>query len=128
MYADRAIYTIRHSALLRKDAEIGHGDLTEKTFWSMGSRILTEAAAKGENVAIIFAAAESEGPLLWWATIDDIETDRGDDRPLTRCRYSNLRPVEPPRSLSSLTLLTGKRLSDKFIRPYALVRTPDFVG
>ena len=46
----------------------------------------------------------------------------------TRYSFTDLRRIEPPRPLSALRLSsTGNPLSDNYIRPYAICRTPDFL-
>jgi hypothetical protein len=129
MLADRCIYTMRHSRSLAEDAGRGHGELVERAPWVTGSRLFGEASASGLRLPIVFSAADVDSGLIYYATITDVVVEDADDsgRRTTRCTYEGVRPIDPPRRLSELTLVTGKPLSDKYIRPYAICRTPSFI-
>jgi hypothetical protein len=122
------IYTILHSDTLRRQAaDGGRGELTEHKAWKMGSQLRAEAERSGEQMPIVFADADGYIGLCYWATIDNIEVDY--ERRQTTCRYSNLREITPPKQLSALRLKNGnRRLSDDFIRPYAICHTPSFLA
>jgi hypothetical protein len=120
-----SIYTMKHSAKLREEAaNNARGRLVEKKSWTTGNQLWTEANKEGQRLPLIFSAAEADSGLIYWAYVDDITvTDDG-----TACVYSELRPITPPRPLSSLRLKsTGRPLSDSYIRPYAICETPDFL-
>jgi hypothetical protein len=130
MFADYCIYTMRHSTSLAEDARRGNGELVERAPWVTGSRLFGEASASGLRLPIVFSAADIDSGLIYYATITDVVVEDADDggRRTTRCTYEAVQPIDPPRHLSELTLATGKPLSDQYIRPYAICRTPSFIG
>ena len=120
------IHTFRHSGQLQKqEAEGGRHTLTEHKVWKAGSQLWAEAMRIGEEMPVIFSAADTDSGLIYWATIDDITVDY--DKRQTTCSYSNLRPIEPQKPRSALRLRTGRQLSDNLIRPYAICQTPCFL-
>jgi hypothetical protein len=121
---------MRHSQTLERDlAAGGNGELEEHRAWVTGTQVFTEANAAGRRTPILFSAAETWSGLLFSAIVDDIDVIRNDDgSAVTRCRYSGLRRIDPPRPLSTLRLRsTRKPLSDSYIRPYAICQTPSFL-
>jgi hypothetical protein len=121
------IYTMRHSSVLDAQANAnGPHTLTEHKIWKTGHLLWTEAKRSGERMALLLSGAEADTGIIYWAYIDDITID---DLTGTTCTYSDLRPVTPRRKLSSLRLRsTGRPLSDDYIRPYAICRTPSFLA
>jgi hypothetical protein len=100
------------------------GTAQPRLIWSTGSRLWTEANKEGQRLPLIFSATEADSGLIYPAYVEEITvTDDG-----TACVHSELRPIDPPRPLSSLRLKsTGRPLSDSYIRPYAICKTPDFL-
>jgi hypothetical protein len=128
---DTAVYTLLHGDRLKAAAANGSAlEFTEKRPWVMAESLLTRAWSQGARLAILFAPAEGIAGLTHWGTIDTIEIVRSaHGGGVTRVRASGFRPIDPARKLSELVLAsTGKRLSADFIRPYAIVRLPGFVG
>lgn len=121
------IHTFRHSGELRREAAVGGlHELTERKRWVTGHQLWTEARRTGERMPIIFSGADVHTGLFYWAIIEEIilNGEKG-----TACSYSNLREITPRRKLSELWLRKGNRqLSDDFIRPYAICRTPSFLA
>ncbi len=73
------------------------------------------------------SGAEKNTGLIYWATIDDITID--EESRTTACTYSDLRSIVPYKPKSSLRLRsTGQPISEDFIRPYAVCRTPAFLA
>ena len=121
-----SIYTIRHRDALASDFGSGaQGVLQERKRWVTGERLLSEARRTGETLPLILADAADSTPLLYWAVVEDITYD--EDAGVTTCRYANMRRVEGDRPLSALTLRNGRSLSDDYIRPYAICKTPHFI-
>jgi len=121
------IYTLLHSdELHRQAAEGGRHSLTEQKAWKTGSQLWAEAEQSGERMPIVFSGADVETGLFYWATIDDITVDYENRH--TICSYSNLREITPRRKRSQLQLRDGNRkLSDDYIRSYAICKTPSFL-
>ena len=130
MYSDLCIYTMRHSQKLAEDARRGAGELVENQAWVTGSRLFGGAQASAAQLPIVFSAAEADSGLIYYAVISDVQLEGEDETgraTRTRCSYKEIRPINPPRRKSELTLATGKPMSDQYIRPYAICRTPSFL-
>ncbi len=78
---------------------------------------------------IVFGAAERDSGIVYWGLPTFAVIRKSEEHGwLTEFKVTELKPApgEPPKS--TLTLLSsGKQLSDKYIRPYAICLTPDFV-
>jgi hypothetical protein len=124
------VYTIHHLDGL-KDACKRAGSTTWSEFksWSdvQKRRILAETLEQW--MPILFSAADTGGGILYFGRLDDVVINRDRPRkPFTEYTFSNLTIVTPPRLLQSLRLVnSGEQLSPKFIRPYAICYTPDFI-
>jgi hypothetical protein len=120
-----AVYTIRHSSEL--DASFvagGMGQFTEHKKWTSGLGLFEEAKRVSEHLPIIFAGAECIDGLLYWAVVTELNSS--DDS--TTYSFAGLRRLQSKPPLRSLRLRsTGAPLSDNYIRPYAIVHTPDSV-
>jgi hypothetical protein len=121
------IYTIRHSDALRRQAEEGGSHtLTAGKAWTTGSLLWTEAKRSAERLPLVLPGADVETGLIYWACVDEITVDA--ELASTTCCYSDLRPIVPAKPRSALRLrASGGQLSEDYIRPYALCRTPDFL-
>lgn len=128
--AQCCIYTIRHSEQLRRIAtQDGTGSFFERRAWTTGSALFGQALAADERVAIVFAAAEHWSGLIYWGLLTDVALDYGDPafgrKPRTDYAFESLRPIDPPRRMSDLTLAKARRpLSEDSIRPYAICLSP----
>jgi len=122
------VYTMRHSAELDAQTKIrGPHVLRERKPWKTGHQLWDQARRAGEVMPIVFSGAEDDTGLIYWATIEEVQIDEANRA--TTCTYSGLRPIIPARPISSLRLRTGDRpLSEEFIRPYAICRTPAFIA
>lgn len=122
--SDFSIYTMRHSKTLGSQCEKrGQHILTERKRWVSGDKLFDYAMAAGHRMPLLLSGAEADTGVIFWALIDELAVNG-----VTNCRYSELRRVEPARPLSSLILKsTGKAMSDDYIRPYAICRTPDWL-
>jgi hypothetical protein len=130
------VYAIRRTGALEQClANGGGGSFVENRAWTRASSLLSEAAQRDERVPIVLAPAEdsSDWRLHFCALIDDIEIDPGDPafdrRPTTTYRFVGLTRVTPVRPISELRKLSDRKsLSADLIRPYALCKTPAFIG
>lgn len=122
------IYTLLHSdELHRQAAEGGLHSLTERKVWKTGSKLWAAAERSGERMPLVFSGADDETDLFYWSIIDNIKIDN--DNRCTPCSYTDLREISPRRKLSELRLRDGNRpLSDDYIRPYAICKTPGFLA
>jgi hypothetical protein len=131
--AECCIYTMRHTNDLRRAATTGGtGGFSEGKAWVTGSRLFGEAHAAGERLPIVFSAAEDWSGLIFWGLLTDVSVDSGDTdsgrKPRTHYSFELLRPIEPSRPLSDLTLVNARRpLSESSIRPYAICLTPPWL-
>ena len=127
-YLDRCIYTIRHSSHLKELERTagGKGSFEEKSRWVTGERLLQEAHRLGKHLAVLFAPADVEGGVCWYATLTEIKI--GDERDgIDRTRYSFQGLCRLSEELPLDTLIKaidGRPLSWRYIRPYAVCRTP----
>lgn len=122
------IYTVRDSTELHEQVTKGAPHiLTEGRAWVTGQRLWDQARQSGAVMPLVFAGAEDETGLIFWAVIDDIAID--ERTRTTACTYSDLKPITPARPITSLRLrATGRPISADFIRPYAICHTPAFLG
>ncbi len=128
---DTAVYTLLHGDQLKAAAATGNAlEFTEKRPWVTAESLLGHAWSGCVRLAILFAPAEGSARVTHWGTIETIEIVRSaQGGGVTRVRVSELRPIEPARKLSDLVLAsTGKRLSEGFLRPYAIVKAPGFLA
>lgn len=126
-----AIYTIVRSQKLAEAMKCDRSlTIEENKRWVSGEDHWREATKANRRTAILFAAAEAVSGLTHWGLIDSIKSSPpGAEKPKTQVRVSNLQKIRPARPLSELALhSSGHRLSDNYIRPYAIVRLPEFVG
>jgi len=97
--------------------------ITEKKRWVDGRKRFAEASAKNEDLPLIFARYAE---LDFWAVASEITLQPT----MTKYRFVDLRALPKGRFRRSDLVVdkTGKRLSDNFIRSYAIVRTPQFIA
>jgi hypothetical protein len=125
-----SIYSMRQSSKLSDAVKaIGATTFEEGKRWIKGHQLFKQADVCKQVIPIIFASAELTDRLLFWGLITDIRIADDDvSQPATRYSFHELRTIPERLPLSSLTLRSsGKRLSDKYIRPYAICYTPDFI-
>jgi hypothetical protein len=118
------VYTIRHRDRLKPDAE-GIFKATEGRRWVTARRLLDKAKAANRALPIVFGDAAYGGPLVCWAILRDIKvSDSG-----TEYTYYQLTPLPPEYTPEKDMVLrkAGRPIARKYIRPYAICRTPDFV-
>jgi hypothetical protein len=125
-FHEAAVYTILHPDKLKQfERKSASGHASEKRRWTRGKQLLEEARAEGLRMPILFADATDCSRLLYWAELDSILLGRSG----TRYSFHSLRLLRGEHSPQELRLCsTGKRIAKGFIRPYALCKTPEFLG
>jgi hypothetical protein len=103
----------------------GRGKITEKKAWTQAKDLLDTAKQNGERMAVIFSgAAQDSETLLCWAVLEDIDI-KGQS---TECQFSNMRRINGQHGRQELVLKeTGKPIKARFIKPYAICHTPEFI-
>lgn len=121
------VYTILHRQRLDDIFQAdGTGEAEEKKAWREGQRLFLEARKDGEQMPVLFNAADVGGGLIYYAFLKDVEVDEGE--PSTKYAFTQLTKLENNPQLSSLKLKSSNRpLSNDYIRPYAVCYTPSFV-
>ena len=120
-----AVYTtIAPETVLEKAREDGPSDVMfEKKRWV--SALKQFEAAKQENLAfpIFFSDARACSDLVYWAIVADLKgTDAG-----TFYTFSHLKGLGDCFTQDLLLSSEKRNIAPYFIRPYALVLTPDFL-
>ena len=102
----------------------GRGEFSEKKTWRTGKHLLEEALSKDKRMPILFSSAEEKSAIVFFGVLESIEIDSSSKN--TNYSFSNLKRIPNPKPLSSLTLRsTDEPLSNKYIRPYAVCKTPE---
>jgi hypothetical protein len=129
--ATECVYTTHRSSDLEQFlATGGTGEVTEEKNWKGGSDIVARAEAEGERVALLLSAAESDEMNIEYVALltDVVVTEPDEDRGWsTTYSFEGLRRIDPARKKSEVRKRDGTPLSDQFLRPYALCRTPSFI-
>lgn len=103
----------------------GTGNGQEQKVWKEGQRLFLESRKDGEQMPVLFGAADTGSGLIYYAFLTDVEVDEETD---TKYEFAQLTKIENDPPLSSLKLKsTNKPLSNDYIRPYALCYTPSLV-
>ncbi len=117
------VYTMRN----RQDLEFvmagdGKASFRENKTWKTAYNLFKDAENKDQKMLIFFSAADEHSGLIYFAQINDIQIEPSQ---FTLYTFSELTEFPNAKPLSSLTLKsTGKKLSDRYIRPYAICETP----
>jgi hypothetical protein len=123
---EHCVYTIVHPSTLEKAACDGNPTtLRESKAWVTGRNLLEDAQAANIGLAILFGDATDCSRLEYWGLLTDIKIK------LTQTVYSvdKIRRLSSSHAPQDLVLKnTGNRIATKFIRPYAICNTPDFIG
>jgi 5-methylcytosine-specific restriction endonuclease McrA len=86
-----------------------------------GRKLLDEARALGVELPLVFAQYES---LSFWAVATDIVVHEK----TTEYRFRDLRKLSGYERSDLVLCETNEPLPNSFIRPYALIRTPNFLN
>ena len=116
---DRAIYVNCSEVRLRRGAEMGEV-LEDRKRWVSGERLWREAGASGKSLPLIFAQYRE---LMYWSVATRIDLSAES----TTYGVSELIPIFGRQRRDLVLSDSGKRLSNAFIRSYAVVRTPTFL-
>ena len=96
----------------------------ERKRWKAGLKLFHQAKRQGTRLPIIFAPAEDVRYVRHWGTIRDLRVSHAG----TKYRFAELQRIDPWQPRSALRLeKTGKPIRKGHIRPYVIVRTPDFI-
>ena len=120
------IYAIRHTDRLADvyENEGGSCSFRENSRWVTGERLFSDAQKNGEQMPVVFAAAEKWSGLLYYAMLNAVEIDS--DVSETRYSFTGLTPFDKERPKSSLIKKSDRKpLSDNHIRSYVICLTPD---
>ncbi len=120
-YADRCIYTIRHSDAIRKFS-LSAGSYTISTKqkpWTSAKTIIADARKQNKVVALLFAPAEDTTNVVACADLLSVKTGN-----TNTCTFANVRYLSPPIKKTKLKKRNGTKLDIDFIREYAICQTP----
>jgi len=123
--AEQCVYTIVSRDILDEYAH-DQAPLTraERKSWKTAKRLLDEATSKSLHLPIVLADAKDCSRLLYWGLLVDLKFIGGD----TSYTVDRLRPFRGEHVTQELVLLsTKKTIAPRFIRPYALCVTPQFL-
>ena len=100
----------------------GAGKFIEHKNWKTGKEIFEESNKLKKNLLLLLSHAEEKSGIVYGAVIESIKIDEEKN---TLYSFSNLSKLKNPKKLSNLILKEGdKQLSDDYIRPYAICKTP----
>lgn len=128
LVSEFSVYTVRESKKLDAISERGgSGQFTERKRWVTGLALLEQAKRHGLKMPIIFAdAGDTRDGLLYYGFLRELIPDA--KTKTTTYSFEGLRRIAPNTPKHSLKLRSTKKpLSDAFIRPYAVVQTPDYI-
>jgi len=120
-----SISTILEGRRLEEIALKGRGKISEGRAWKTGKRLLEESRKLPAGMPVIFSdAAYNTERLLLWGILRKIEIDG--DR--TTFQFSDVKRIRGNHHRQELILRSsGRAVAPKFIRPYAICRTPGFL-
>ena len=102
----------------------GTGTFSERKNWKTGYELYKEAKSSKKKMIILFSAAEEESGIIYIAELDRLKIDEK-EKEKTIYSFGGMIRLFNARSLSSLVLKSKQRnLSDNYIRPYAICKTP----
>ena len=82
------------------------------------------AKAQDKVVAVLFSDSTNCIDLIYWARLIHISVQGNN----THFTVSHISKLEPERKIDALVKVSnGRKLSKKFIRPYAVVKKPSFL-
>jgi hypothetical protein len=119
------ISTIVDGRKLRNFASKGSGHVSEARVWKTGQALFHDAHGIDSEMPVIFSdAGYNTEKLLLWAILRQIESNGNG----TSFKFDNVKKIRGKHERQELILRsTGKRIAAKFIRPYAICLTPDFL-
>jgi hypothetical protein len=125
MLTDLCVYTIKHSDDLRATLAKGGCDTyTERKSWTRAKQLLDSAKRSGQRLPIIFAPAEETFHLFAWALLNDVVPGSTTDYSFSELRLFAVQPLKT----TLVKARDGEPLAEKFIRPYAICKTPPYLA
>jgi hypothetical protein len=120
-----SIYTIAHRDKLAKAASrSGATKFSEARAWKTGYDLWGKAKAAGAVMPVVFADAADCSRLLYWGVLTNIVIEDN----TTQYSVKQMRKLKGRHSPQELLLKSGKAIAPKFIKPYAICRTPSFLA
>ncbi len=123
--AETCVYTILHPDKLAEAARLrGPSTFVVGQRMVAAATMFEEARAANRDVAVLFGDATQCSRLVYWGRLTAIDVGESD----THYTVFPVCSVGRTHSTQELVLAsTGERIAERFIRPYAIVRTPDFL-
>lgn len=125
------VYTIVHSdkldELWSQCKTAGEVEIKENRNWATAQRLLKEAQAENLRMMVVFAAAEYTHDLIYYGTLASIKiSKKSSNKAVTTFRVAELTRFKgiKPLKTSLIVESSGKAIPDRFIRPYAICKTP----
>lgn len=125
-FSEHCVYTIVHPDLLADAARHG-GPATfrESKAWVTGRQLWQQAREAGVGFPVLLGDATDCSRLEYWGLLTGVEFE-GEG---TRFTLDQVRPLAGAHTPQELVLRsTGERIAPNFIRPYAICRTPGYLG
>jgi hypothetical protein len=124
-FSEFCIYTIKQSEELEQRAKNRQpATFTVRRSWATGERLWLEAVTAKKAMPVLLGDATDCSRLLYWGFLTDVRVDSDE----TSFSVDQVRPMKGKHSPQELILRSiGKRIKPKFIRPYAICRTPEFL-
>jgi hypothetical protein len=119
-------YTIVDGARLCQIAKKSRPEtFEERKRWVTAQRLWLRARSHNVAMLALLGDATDCSRLLYWGVLTDIDVAGN----TTRFQIDRLRPISGRHTPQELVLRsTGKTIAPRFIRPYAVCRTPVFVS
>ncbi|HZW32975.1 MAG TPA: hypothetical protein VFF52_19830 [Isosphaeraceae bacterium] len=125
-FSEHCIYTIVHTDLLAEAARKAEPTrFRESKAWVTGRQLWQQAQAAGVGFPVLFGDATDCSRLEYWGPLTGVEIE-GE---ATRFTVDRVRPLQGAHNPQELVLRsTGEPIAPRFIRPYAICRTPAFLS
>ncbi len=124
-FSEFRIYTIVQGDKLK--AAVGKGKFRpdpENRPWVTGSLLWSRARAAHKGMVVVLGDAVHCNRILYWGVLSEVAVEGK----TTRYEVSGMRKIQGQHTPQELVLRsTGKRIAPRFIRPYAICRTPSFL-
>jgi hypothetical protein len=123
--SDYCVSTIVHGDLLEEVAQNGQPvTFAEDKPWVAGRELWQEAQVAGLGMPVLLGDARHCSRLLYWGLLTSIELGDG-STDYTVDKVRRLKGKHTPQEL--ILRSTGRQIAPNFIRPYAIVVTPEFL-
>jgi hypothetical protein len=125
MLAPYAVYTILHRDALNEIAKSGRArQLRETKRWVAGRDLFDEAQRQGQAMAILYGDATECSSLLYWGRLTRVDVDSEG----TGYTVDTLIALSQKKTQELVLRSTNAGIAEGFIRPYAIVQTPAYLG